>query len=296
MSYVCFDIGGTAIKYVLIEESGEIVSRGSSPTNQTSTEEFVQFLVQKVKRYEKTHIIEGIGISVPGIVEKETGRSITAGAITHLYGRNIKEILNSYFSYPVHVENDARCALKAELSRGSAQGLDDVLLMTIGTGIGGAVAYDGRIIYGKNYKTGEFGMMRLEASEHPSQTMHEVASTSALIKGYKKLKQMDTTVLVDAKAIFSEMSTDKEVAEVVDKWLDYLTAGIFNVAASFNPERIVIGGGISANPILLPMIKRKLILNPHWEDYQTQVATATFKNDAGVMGALAFLLEKQRVV
>lgn len=292
MGFVCFDIGGTAIKYVLIKENGEILSRGSSPTNQTSTDEFIQFLVQKVKKYEKTYKIEGIGISVPGIVEKETGRSITAGAITHLYGKNIKEILETHFSYPVHVENDARCALKAELSKGSAQGLDDVVLMTIGTGIGGAVAYDGRIIYGKNYKTGEFGMMRLEASKHPTQTMHEVASTSALIKSYKKLKQMDSTVLVDAKAIFNEMNTDKEVAQVVDQWLDYLTAGLFNVAASFNPERIVIGGGISANPILLPMIKKKLVRNPHWEDYQTQVAIATYKNDAGVIGALAFLLEK----
>lgn len=292
MSYVCFDIGGTAIKYVLIDKDREILSRGSAPTVLSSTEEFIHFLIEIINQYEKNHKIDGIGISIPGIVEKGTGKSITAGAITHLYEKNIKDILSSHFSYPIHVENDARCALKAELSKGSAEGLDDVVLMTVGTGIGGAVAYNGHIVYGKNYKAGEFGMMRLEVDEHPTMTMHELASTSALVKRYKKLKQIDATKLIDARLIFEEMNTDDEVAGIIDKWLDYLTAGIFNVAASFNPERIVIGGGVSANPKLLPMIKDKMVVNPHWQYYESDIAIATYHNDAGVIGALAFLLER----
>lgn len=298
MTYVCFDIGGTSTKYALIQQDGWILSRGSTPTIHTSTEEFVDFLVKKVTSYEKLTTIEGIGVSIPGIVEKRTGKTIMAGAIRHLYGKNIKNLLSDYFPYPIHVENDARCALMAEMTMGSARGLDDVVLMTIGTGIGGAVAYDGNILYGKSYKAGEFGMMRLDVANQPETTMHELASTLALINKYKKVKSISPNILLDAQTIFNAMEKDEETAEVVDEWISYLAAGLFNVAAFFNPEKILIGGGVSANPKLLPMIYEKLKENPHWTDYEADIEIAKFKNDAGVIGALSFLLknlDQQRV-
>jgi beta-glucoside kinase len=291
MSYVCFDIGGTSIKYVLINKDGTILSRGSSPTIHSSTEEFIDFLVKKVRYYEERTRIKGIGISVPGTVEKETGKSILGGAILHLYDKNLRELLAEHFSCPIHVENDARCALMAELTMGAAKENQDVVLMTIGTGIGGAVAYDRKIVYGNHYTAGEFGMMRLDALNHPTKTMHELASTVALIKRYKEKKFLFPSALVDPQSIFSEMHRDEETRQIVDEWATYLSAGIFNIAAGFNPEKIVIGGGISANPSLLPLIREKLEENPHWKDYRADIEIARFKNDAGAIGALSFLLQ-----
>lgn len=294
MSYVCFDIGGTSIKYVLIEKDGTILSRGSRPTIHSSTEEFIGFLVGKIADYEKDAKIEGIGVSVPGTVEKETGKSILGGAIRHIYGKNLRVLLAEHVPYPIHVENDARCALMAELTLGSAQANQDVVLMTIGTGIGGAVAHNGQVLYGDHYTAGEFGMMRLDAINQPDKTMHELASTAALIERYKAGKKLVPDTSVDPKEIFNELKEDEETRLIVDKWVTYLAAGIFNVSASFNPQKIVIGGGISANPHLLPLIHEKLTENPHWKDYESELSIATFKNDAGVVGALSFLLKTKQ--
>lgn len=299
MAIVCFDIGGTDIKYALLSEEGEIQTMGSTPTVHSSTEDFIELLAKKIRYYENRTDISGIGISIPGIVDNQSGKMITAGAILHLYNKNIKKLLSAHFSYPIHVENDARCALVAEMTSGAAKGLQDVVLMTIGTGIGGAIAFNGAIIYGKDFKTGEFGMMRLDVAGFPDRTMHELASTSALIKRYKEKKFLFPSTLVDAKLIFDEMGKDEEIAELVDEWMTYLAAGVFNIAASFNPQKIVVGGGISANQKLIPMLIDQLMTNPHWHDYQTSIETAFYKNNAGLIGAYSFYKsseEKQMTV
>ncbi|MCC5895940.1 MAG: ROK family protein [Alkalibacterium sp.] len=296
MAIVCFDIGGTDIKYALISDEGEIQSRGSTPTVQSSTQEFISLLVKKIRNYENRTAISGIGISIPGIVNNQTGKTITAGAIRHLYNKNIKRLLAEHFVYPIHVENDGRCALVAEMTSGAAKGLQDVVLMTIGTGIGGAIAFNGKIIYGKDFKTGEFGMIRLDVGNHPDGTMHELASTSALIKSYKEKKFLFPSTLVDAKLIFDEISRDQEIADLVDEWVTYLAAGVFNIAASFNPQKIVVGGGISANQNLLPLLLEKLEKNPHWKDYKTDIEPAFYKNNAGLIGAYSFFKSSELAI
>ncbi|WP_080145902.1 ROK family protein [Marinilactibacillus piezotolerans] len=290
MSYVCFDVGGTNIKYALVNE-GLIVEKGSAATIHSSTEEFVQFLVHIIKKFEQNHRLQGIGLSVPGTVEKGTGYFITAGAVKHLYGKNLKELLAETFSYPIYVENDAKCALMAEMTSGKAKGLQDVVLVTIGTGIGGAIAYDGKMLYGKTYQAGEFGMMRMDIKSRPDDTMHELVSTAALIKRYKDKKQIEASVLVDAQDIMAEQSSNAETAQIVEEWISDLAFALFNVIVCYTPEKLIVGGGISADPTLLPRVREKLKENPHWVDFETEIETAAFKNDAGIIGAYGFLKE-----
>ncbi|WP_208559464.1 ROK family protein [Marinilactibacillus kalidii] len=289
MAYICFDIGGTNSKHALVNEKGIILKQGFFPTIHTSTEDFVSGLVEQIHLYEAVETIEGVAMSIPGIVKKGTGELITAGALLHLYGENIQDLLLQYISYPVYVENDAKCALMAELTFGAAEGLRDVVLMTVGTGIGGAVAYDRQILYGNEYKIGEFGMMRMDMINEPDKTMHDYASTAALIREFKALKNVSQETFVDARTILEEMETDPVVNELVERWAYYLATGIFNVSVSFNPQRIVIGGGISANPKLIPLIKKQLERNIHWENHRTEIETAIYRNDAGIIGAWIFL-------
>lgn len=291
MAYICFDIGGTNVKHALVDEKGTIIEQGFFPTIHTSAEAFIAALVEQIHVYEEKSTIQGVALSIPGIVERGTGRTITAGAILHLFDKNIKQLLLQYITYPIYVENDAKCALMAELTFGAAKELRDVVLMTVGTGIGGAVAYDGQILYGNDYRIGEFGMMRMGVDQDPNKTMHEFASTASLIREYKKLKNVSQETFVDAKTILEEMESERAVYELVEQWTQYLAAGVFNVAVSFNPQRIVIGGGISANPKLLPMIRKQLEKNTHWNDHRTEIETAVYRNDAGIIGAWIFLLK-----
>jgi beta-glucoside kinase len=290
MKYVCFDIGGTNVKYGLLDQQGNLLSQGSFPTIHSSKEEFVESLVLKIKKYEKKEEISGIGISLPGVIEPHTGKALTAGALYHLYGENIKDILSSHFSYPINVENDANCALMAEYLNGEAQELDDVVLVTIGTGIGGAILSQGKIVYGRDYKAGEFGMMRINVINQPDVTLHELASTSALINLYREKKSLSHCVLIDGEKILREMETDTEVREVVNEWLRYLATGLFNIVVSFNPQKLILGGGISANPKLLSLVEGILKDNPHWQDFQVDIQLAKYRNDAGLIGALSSLV------
>lgn len=290
MNVVCFDIGGTAVKYGLLSKYGKILSQGSFPTIHTSKEEFVGSLAQKIKQYELKGKIGGIGISIPGVVEVETGKTITAGALYHLYGENIKVLLSEQFAYPIRVENDANSALLAETLSGAAKGMKEAILVTIGTGIGGAILSSGKIVYGNEYKAGEFGMMRLDLINQPDVTLHELASTSALIRFYKEEKNLSRNTLVDAREILREMETDERIYRIVNQWASYLATGLFNIIVAFNPQKLIIGGGISANTKLLPLIQFHLNKNPHWQDFEVAIEMAKYRNDAGLIGALASLL------
>lgn len=290
MDVVCFDIGGTEVKYGLLDKYGKIISKGSFPTIHTSKENFVDSLAQKIKQYESKGKIDGIGISIPGVVEVKTGKTITAGALYHLYGENIKDLLSKYFPYPISVENDANSALMAETLNGAAKGMKEVIMVTIGTGIGGAILSDGKIVYGNEYKAGEFGMMRLDMINQPHVTLHELASTAALIRLYKEEKKLSKHTLVDPREILLEMETDEKVYRIVNQWASYLAAGLFNIIVSFNPQKVIIGGGISANAKLLPLIHFHLSKNQHWQDFEVSIEMAKYRNDAGLIGALASLL------
>lgn len=294
MNYICFDVGGTAVKHALLTEDGTIVQKNQFPTVHTSKDAFLASLKETVQEYEKEYSIESIGISMPGTIDPYTGESILAGALYSLYGENVKELLEAEVSLPVFIENDANCALLAEKFNGNAVGVEDILLLTIGTGIGGALMIDNQLIYGHQYKAGEFGMMHIDISRRPNTTLHELASTSALIRFYKESKKLSEERSVEGIQIFEEMETDSEVKSIVDEWVYYLAKGIFNVASFVNPQKILIGGGISANPKLLPLILQTLDQNPYWEDFGTTVETCLHQNNAGLIGVLFYVLKKTK--
>lgn len=296
MSYVCFDVGGTAVKHALVTESGKILQQDDFPTVHTSKDDFIQSLLLVIKEYEKEHVIEGIGLSLPGIVDPETGYLFTAGALYSLYGENIKAALHEKMHYLVTIENDANCALLAEKLNGKAATDQDVLLVTIGTGIGGAVMVQNHVVHGYQFKAGEFGMMRIDVGQQPHTTLHELASTSALIRFYKEAKDILPETVVDARQIFIEMDSDPAVKAVVNKWIDYLAVGIFNMIIFLNPEKVLIGGGISANPKLLPLLQTALAKNPHWPDFEVPIDSCQHHNNAGLLGALYCLLQEKSVL
>jgi beta-glucoside kinase len=287
---VSFDIGGTFIKHGLLNKKGFILEKDKYPTNHVSKEKFINSLVGIINKYKEKYVIQAIGISIPGVVDSKTGQSILAGALYHLYDENIKELIEKKIDCPVYIENDANCALLAEKYRGNALGSSDIILLTIGTGIGGAIMVSNQLVDGHEFKSGEFGMMHVDISKNPNATLHDLASTSALIKSYKKNMSIPENQAVDGREIFEQMNKNSIVKSTVDMWLTYLSNGIFNMAVFTNPQKILIGGGISENPKLLPLIKEKLTENIHWKDFKTEIETCKFRNDAGLIGAFYNIL------
>lgn len=294
MSYICFDVGGTAVKHALVTKNGTILQQNHFPTNHGGKDEFIDSLLLIIKEYEKEDAIEGIGLSFPGVVDPNSGTSITAGALYSLYGENIKKELHEQTNYLVTIENDANCALLAEKFNGKATKDKDVLLVTIGTGIGGALMVQDHVIHGHQFKAGEFGMMRIDFRQQPHTTLHELASTSALVRFYKEAKNILPETVIDAREIFVEMDKDPIVTDVVNGWIDYLVTGIFNMVVFMNPEKVLIGGGISANPKLIPLIQTALAKNPHWMDFEVPIVSCQHQNNAGILGALYCLLEEKK--
>lgn len=291
MVYVCFDIGGTLVKHAVYNLDGQMQTSGDYQTPHDSKEHFYQKIVAQIKAYEAQYTIAGIGLSMPGFINPKTGRALTAGALYELYEENILEGIRAGLNqdYPMAIENDANCAALAEQMSGNAMGLENFLLITIGTGIGGAIVLNGQLYRGNTFRAGEFGQMHIDVAKSPYQTTHELAATSALVKAYKKHKQLADATYVDARQIITEIDSDAAVKSLFDQWTIYLAAVIFNASTFFNPEKILLGGGISANPALIPAIERQLGKDHNWEDMRCDLVACKYYNEAGLRGALGLI-------
>lgn len=292
--YVVFDVGGTRTKYGLMDESGELMSSGDYETNCWQLEPFLEAMEDVVKRYQMTWNISGIAISLPGFVDSQTGYTEIAGAIIALNGQNIKLILEERTSLRVEVENDANCAALAEKYSGHAIECDSFICMTIGTGVGGGIFADGQLVRGASFRGGEFGMMLTETENGQFTTLNSSASTAGLIRSYKEKQGIPHSVQIDGQAIFEEATHDPSIQIMLDQWYKRIAIGIYNIATVLNPEKILIGGGVSARPDLIPNIEKYLHTLHAWKDIQVKLEPCYYLNQAGMKGALYHFLTKEK--
>lgn len=281
--YLVFDFGGTKIKHGIINESGELIAKSSYNTEKLQFDKFLADLYTTIDRYLENYDVAGIGISMPGYIDIHTGYAERAGAILALDGRNIKEILEKKYELPVEVENDGNCAAIAEKMSGNATDVDNFIVMTIGTGIGGGLFLNGDIYRGYRLRAGEFGMMITYLADGEKKDMHHTAATSNLIAEYKKFKNIDDHV--EGTQIFAEARSNPEIKEMIDRWIEHIARGIYNLTVTLNPEKILIGGGVSAEPYVLEEINRQLKNYPYWDEFAIPVERCKYLNDAGLIGA-----------
>lgn len=287
---LCLDVGGTYIKYGLFSLSGELLEKGKLTTNSQSVESFFFPIIDLTEKINLKYDIQDFGLSFPGFINTKTGVAIYSGAITPLHGKNICAELSTRLpiTCPIFIENDANCAALAEMHSGNAQSMDSFVVITLGTGVGGAIVVDNKIVSGINYRGGEFGMMIVDFQSNGYRTLHELASTSALMKEYRRVKGENFTREED---IFEELD-NPQIRELVDKWAQYVAILIYNISVTLDPEKILIGGGISQNDLLLPIIREALAKNSFWKDFNVPLESCFYHNDSGLLGAL-YLIETQ---
>ena len=243
--YICIDIGGTAIKYGVVQsgEIPEIIQTDSckTPENGTKILRKVFDIIEGLKR--NCGQTEAVCISSAGIVNSEEGCILEANddLIPGYTGTKIADRVKEKFGIPCFVENDVNCAAMAEYYAGAAKGYHSMLMLTIGTGIGGAFIAGGKLLKGHTYSACEVGYMNMEEG-----TFEEIAATSALVaRTAKRLHK--TADAISGKWIFEQAQDGNEVCiEEIDRMCDILAKGISNICYVLNPEIVLLGGGISA--------------------------------------------------
>ncbi|MGN1167298.1 MAG: ROK family protein [Lachnospiraceae bacterium] len=282
--YVSIDIGGTAIKYGIINEEGTIMSREEQPTEAyKGGPSILEKVVQISEKFCRAGDISGICISTAGVVDTKKGEIIhSAPLIPEYTGIKFKETLEKRFSVPCEVENDVNCAGLAEYVSGAAKGSRISLMLTIGTGIGGSLVVDGEVFHGNSGSACEVGYMHMNGSDF--QTLGAASILTRKVAEWKG----ETSDKWDGRRIFEEAKKGDELCnKAIDEMCDVLGMGIANICYVLNPEVVVLGGGIMAQEqFLRSMIEDavKKYLIPGIASH-TSIEFAKHRNDAGMLGA-----------
>jgi glucokinase len=309
------DLGGTNIAAGVVDKSGKIVQLASIPTQrERNYAEIIRDLVELIQHViNKSSIhwsdIQKIGVGLPGVVDKKNKEVIYSCNLPFRYapvGRDLKQ----FFDKPIYLENDANCAAIAEHNCGSTQGVYHFVLVTIGTGIGGGIFIDGRIYSGFNAAASEIGHMVIHSMGEKCSCGREgcfeaYSSATALIRQAKKaLESQNDSILgqrvrskenpLDAKMIFEAASEGDGLAQkILRDFIYHLSVGIVNLINIFQPEVVVIGGGVSkAGEDLLEPLRKQVYGSIYSGDFipKPKLTVASAGNDAGIIGAA--LLEK----
>ena len=303
------DIGGTTVKLGLFNKAAELLDKWEIPTVKVNGGEQILPDVAKsiLKKMEEKGIaksdIIGIGVGAPGAVDEEG--TMVGGAVNLGWGvLNIPQILKEYLDVPVKAANDANVAALGEMWQGGGKGHRNIVAVTLGTGVGGGIIVEGKILTGATGAGGEIGHIHMEDNEtelcgcKKKGCLEQYASATGIVRlAKRRLAEDDKPSClregeISAKTVFDGVKAGDEVAiEIAERFGNYLGKGLAMVACTVNPEVFVIGGGVSkAGEILLSFIK------PSFEKYvfspckKVEFALAKLGNDAGIYGAAALVI------
>lgn len=294
--YLAIDLGGTYIKHARIDRYGTIHDKGKEKTPATR-EELCRFILELSSSFPHC---EGIAISSPGSVSNDTPIQ-GSSAITYIIGWSMKEELEELTRKPVHIENDANCAGVAEVWKGAAKGQRDVLVVVIGTGIGGAIIQDGHIHKGANLHGGEFGYMLIsEQVDSSDDVWSRKASTKALVRKVAKKKRLNPDELTGEDVFQWADQGDMVAREAIEEFYHLLAIGLYNLQYIYDPDVILISGGVSARDTIIEELNKRVQSIIDKIDLATIapiIRSSHFRQDANLLGAVySFMKYRQHAV
>ncbi|TCP25575.1 glucokinase-like ROK family protein [Scopulibacillus darangshiensis] len=293
------DIGGTAIKYGVVNSEGKIIAHASMPTEAAlGGEHVIKRVIACCAEIRASWQLEGIAISSAGQIDNVHGEVVHAtDNIPGFTGMAIADMVREATGLPVSVENDVNCTALGEAWMGAASRYDDFLCVTIGTGIGGALFLDGELYTGANFSAGELGHIILYPQGVPctcgSKGCYEQYASSKALADLAEAAFARPIALPDFFTLVRE--GDLKAIEVFDHWLDDLTTGMQTLVHIFNPSLIVIGGGISAQgEWLRASIQTRLeekVMPNHRRSLEVKLAEKA--NGANLLGAVWHYLKRE---
>lgn len=282
MAILVFDMGGFAVKYG-VWTGNELTDKGKFTTPKTWDDMKAQL---KGVREEVTAALEGVGISAPGAVNATERQINGISAIPYIHGFDIISELETLFDLPVTIENDANCAGLAEFYQGAGKGFEQAAFVVIGTGVGGTLIHHGQLIRGAHLYGGEFGLMILDQGK----TFSQLGTAVQMAWRYCDRMGIDRDTISGEDVFARSESGDPIAAEEVENFYRYLAQGLFSIQFAFDPEVIIIGGGVSAKPSLLAEIETRLsvmLAAQGLNDFTPLIKLCDYRNDANLVGAAA---------
>ena len=312
MKNYCFgiDVGGTTVKMGLFQTDGQLVEKWEIPTR---TEEGGKAILPDIAAYAMAKLVEkdisredvaGIGIGVPGPIDAD-------GVVPHTanLGWGYKEVtkeLSELTGVTCKSGNDANVAALGEMWKGAAAGHRSGVMVTLGTGVGGGIIIDGRIVVGTNGAGGEIGHIHVDDSIPwlcgcgNQGCLEQVASANGIVRLAKWMQETEAkeTVLdletMTAKEVWDAVKDgDAFACEVAERFGKYLGLALANIASTVDPEVFVIGGGVSkAGPVILDYIKKYYLKYTFKGCRDAEFVLATLGNDAGIYGSAKLVIEE----
>ncbi len=288
------DLGGTNVAAGVVNEENRIVGRASVPTNLPRPAEAIADSIAEAARLAMTDagieldVVSSVGVGTPGAVSADG--IVENDANLGFINTPLRAMLEERIGKPVRVGNDANCAALGEQVAGSGIGTNSFIAITLGTGVGGGIIIDGKLLTGINGAAGEIGHMVIDREGIPCKCgrigcFEQYASATALIRNAKE----KGLPISSAKDVFTLSSTGNLIAaELIDDYIEYLSVGIVNLINIFQPDMISLGGGIAAQGERLLAPLRKKVEEKRYTKYsekQTLLRCATLGNDAGIIGA-----------
>lgn len=283
VEYIGIDIGGTNIRIGSIDENDNILFEYQEPTysNVSVGEDLynkIKLLIKKVPNYETA---KAIGIGAPGSIDKKTNTIITSENLSILNNFPLTQRLTQDLKKKIYIENDARVANLAEALKGNGKDKEIVCYITISTGLGGGVVINKQIYSGSTNLGAYFSRMIL----NDGKTADSLISGTALIKETKQKINRD---IENAKKVFELAQNNQIAKEIIDKFKQNLTVLFLNVSSIFNPDIIILGGGVlKSREFFLEDVKSSFRSKAHPLAINTIIDIAKFK-EPGIIGAALF--------
>jgi glucokinase len=304
------DLGGTTVKIALVSPELEILGRTSAPTDRRSQDTLLDQLSRMIEEFVEDRAVAGVGFGLPSQIDQRRGLVLDSTNVP-LEDLDFAGEMNSRLGLEIRIDNDANVACLAEARCGVAQGVRHMVMLTLGTGVGGGLLLDGSLYRGAIGSGGELGHMSIDEDGPPCQglcynrgCLEVLASATGVMSAANTLANEQPSgrlanareggTELDARFIIDRAEAgDREAREVLRRVGRHLGVGIANYVNIFNPELVVVGGGVSsAGDLLLEPAReecRRRALKATGEE--VRIVAAQLGNDAGLIGAAALVFE-----
>lgn len=303
---VGIDLGGTKIAAALFDSKGDILNRTRMETGDARTaKEVVQRMIDMIRTVSQGYTLSGVGLASPGAVNSKDGIVLHGTNLPQWDNVPLKKWMGEALGVEVQVVNDANAAAWGEYVRGAGKGSENMVYVTFSTGIGAGIVLDGKLLLGTSSFAGELGHNIIDPAGPEcicgnSGCWEMFASGTAIRDTALKLMQSQPSIIAELAAASNEAVSAKHVfeankqndpvaAEVVGRAIRYMALGLANAVHTFNPDRIVIGGGVTkAGDQLFPALiaqTEQFVMKPYRGTYE--IVPAGLKDDVGLIGAAA---------
>ena len=293
--YLVIDIGGTFIKYALMDPAGTIIVKRQKPTPTTNLSVFKEVIFSIIEDHDLKEL-KGIAFSCPGTIDVNKGTIYHGGLLPFLHEVNLVKLVKERYGIDVAIENDAKCAALAELWLGSVKEARDSVVLVLGSGVGGGIIIDGKLHRGIHLSAGEvsYVMNEVNSQTRVGKFIGSECSAVQMVNRIAEVKKMKDPA--NGEAVFDFINGhDKETNAIFDEYCIQLGALILNLQYILDPEIIAIGGGISAQPVILERIEwaiNELKKKNPIHNATPKVVTCKFRNDANLYGALYHFFQR----